>query len=103
MKNLLIVFLLLIFSFQGATVAIGKEVAVALQLENQQASTVMKFVDVDNDTDGLKVSSTIEELSDYIVFDSSIAQALHSVTAQRMASVPFLSIILPTLKPPPCG
>jgi hypothetical protein len=103
MKNLLIVFLLLIFSFQGATVAIGKEVAVASQLENQHASTVIKSVDVDDVADDLKVSSTIEELSDYIVFDSSIAQAPHSVTTQLLASVPFLSITPPTLKPPPCG
>lgn len=104
MRNLLIVFLLLIFSFQGATVAIGEEVAVDSQVEKQHASTVIKLVDhVDDDTDDLKVSSTIEELSDYVVFDLSIAQARHPVTAQLLAGVPFLSITLPTLKPPPCG
>ena len=104
MRNLLIAFLLAIFSFQGAIVASGDNVVSASQLESRHASTSIEFVDhVDAAADGLKVSSTIEELSDYIILDLSISQARYPVTAQLLTHVSFLSINLPTIKPPPRG
>ncbi len=104
MRNLLIAFLLAIFSFQGAIAATGDEVAFVAQLESRHASTGAEFVGhVDDDAEGLTVSSTIEELSDYVVLDLSLSEARYPVAAQRMASVSFLSIKLPIIIPPPRG
>lgn len=100
MKNLLIALLLVIFSFQGATVAIGGDGA-GVAYAQQAAAVIDDVADADADTDELNVSAAIEELSDYLPADLAFAQGLYPAPTRPEPTVLFLSVLLPAAEPPP--
>lgn len=108
MRTVFIAFLLSIFVFQGAIVASGNDGASALQLESRHTAAGIEFVvlcevDVEDETDGLQVSSVMEELSDYVILDPFISSTRYPVTVQLISSASFFSINVPPIKPPPRG
>lgn len=98
MKNLLIALLLVIFSFQGATVAIGGDGAGVAYA--QQAAVVIDDA-ASAEADELNVSAAIEELSDYLPADLAFAQGLYPAPTRPEPAVRFLSVLLPATEPPP--
>jgi hypothetical protein len=104
MRNLLIAFLLFIFSLQGAVAAIGDEIAATGQADCGYARVLdSASLDADDGADEATVSSTIEELSDYVPLDLPVSQARYPVPLPPLPHAAFRSIDLPTIKPPPRG
>ncbi len=102
MKNLLIALLLTIFSLQATFVTLGHHVAATNQLEAAQTLAAMDVSDpLDLDADGLKLSNAIDELSDYLPANLSIAPAAFIAPLAPAPAPVLLSIVLPTNKPPP--
>ena len=104
MRNLLIAFLLFIFSLQGAVAAIGDEVVATGQADSGYALVLDTAPqDADDDAEEAAVSSTIEELSDYVPLDIAVSQGRYPVPPPPFPHAGFRSIDLPTIKPPPRG
>lgn len=114
MKKLLVILLLFIFSAQGAVVALGGGLVTAgqpfgvtgmaqvVQLEQlvqmeQAASTEH------SDIDDLQVSSSIEEMSDYVALDPASKQPPDRASTPPTMAPVLSSIDLPRALPPPRG
>jgi hypothetical protein len=98
MKNLLIAFLLAVFCFQGAFVAIGEDRAHAA---GAQPAVLDVASEPGEEAPDPASSAAIEELSDYLPTVTPLAHAEYPVPARRLPGERFLSIHLPTVKPPP--
>ena len=104
MRNLLIAFLLFIFSLQGAVAAIGDEILISVQADGGYTRVLDSALqDADDDAGEATVSSTIEELSDYVPLDIAVSHARYPVPPPPFPHAGFRSIDLPTIKPPPRG
>jgi hypothetical protein len=101
MKNLLIAFLLAIFSVQGTVAAVGGDIAVPLQGQEKSASLTGLWSGAVDDAEGLKVSPTLEELSDYVVFALPASKGRYQTTVPASPPVFLPSTDLPRIKPPP--
>lgn len=102
MKNLVIAFLLAIFSAQGAVAAMGSDIVAPLQDHDKHGcSTGFWSGSAVDDAEGLKVSPTIEELSDYVAFALPVSKVQHQVVVPASLPVLLLSTDLPRIKPPP--
>lgn len=113
MKKVLVILLLFIFSTQGAVVAVGGGVVMSVD-----RSGVMKMahaapmehiaqpappVGGDADFDGLKVWSSIEEMSDYVAPDPAARQPRYRASKPPAIAPVLSSIDLPRALPPPRG
>ena len=104
MKNLLVAFLLAIVSLQAAFAAVGDFATVTAKLEQAYSpSTPNLTEEAERDTDALKASAAIEELSDYVLAALAIPRAVVIPTPTDPTSLTFASIHLPGIKPPPRG
>jgi hypothetical protein len=97
MKLLLAAFLLVIFSLQASHVAVGESVAASVSLEHGQACAA------DADAEALKVSSALEELSDYLPAVFPVLPAAFAAPRSHPAAFIIVSADLPTTRPPPRG
>ena len=104
MKTLLVAFLLAIVSLQAAFAAAGDFAAATAKLEQTQARTAAPAPDtVELDTDVMKTSAAIEELSDYVIAFLAIPRAIALPAPSNPAASAFASIHLPGTEPPPRG
>lgn len=101
MKKLLILFLLFIFSVQGAVAAVGDDVVLSLQDQEYACSTDYSPDGVFDDADGQEVSSNIEELSDYVALHFPVSKPPILVASATIPAVTHFSTVLPRLKRPP--
>ena len=102
MKILLIALLLAIFSFESAFVVSGEHLAAANKLEFIQAAASSDATDqLELHDAGLNLSNAVDELSDYLPAELSIARASFITPPAPVSAKIFLSIVLPTVKPPP--
>ncbi|WP_151636222.1 hypothetical protein [Noviherbaspirillum aerium] len=107
MKKVLVILLLFIFSAQGAVVASGGGCAVAgdwLGMEQTLSTMSSDNVGPDvalNDLDDLQVSSSIEEMSDYVPPDMALKQPREPVLSPPVIALVLSSIDLPRALPPP--
>lgn len=102
MKNLLIAFLLAIFSVQGIVVAMGDDISGHVQVPatNPVADLPSSCCD-GNEAELQQVFVTIEELSDYVPFDLPVSNGPNQVVESSSLPVFLLSTDLPRIKPPP--
>lgn len=109
MKKVLVILLLFIFSAQGAVVASGGGFAIAGDwLGMEKSLSTMSSVNADpddasNDLDDLQVSSSIEEMSDYVPPDMALKQPREPVLSPPAIALLPSSIDLPRALPPPRG
>ena len=104
MKTLLVVFLLAIVSLQAAFAGVGDLTTATAKLGQTHARAAADLADaVDVDTDTLKASAAIEELSDYVIAFLAIPRAIALPTPSDPAASEFASIYLPATEPPPRG
>lgn len=104
MKTLLVAFLLAIVSLQAAFAAAGDFATATTKLEQTYARTVTDLPEeVAVDTDTLKTSAAIEELSDYVIAFLSIPRVITIPTPSDPTALAFASIHLPGTEPPPRG
>ncbi len=102
MKSLLIALLLAIFSFEAAFVVSGEHMAAANRLEILQAAAAASAPDQrDLHAAGLNLTNAVDELSDYLPAELSIARAPFIAPLAPLPAKIFLSIVLPTITPPP--
>lgn len=101
MKKLLILFLLFIFSVQGTVAAMGDDVVLSLQDQENACFIGYSPSGVADDADGLEVSSNIEELSDYVALHFPVSKPPHLVVLATTPAVSHFSTVLPRLKRPP--
>lgn len=111
MKKLLIAFLLAVFALQGAFVAVGADTAAvvdkAVAAAKLDAADILGTLDGfaqagdAGESDELDGSAAVEELSDYLPALTSLSRAVYPMPARRPPGEIFLSIHLPTIKPPP--
>lgn len=110
MKKVLVILLLFIFSAQGTVVAVGGGLVMSVDRSGVMEMAYMEHiahaapsVAGDADFDDLKVSSSIEEMSDYVALDPAAKQPRdHASNPPTIAPV-LSSIDLPRALPPPRG
>lgn len=108
MKKLLVILLLFIFSAQGAVVALGGGLVTAgqpfgvtgmVQLVQMEQAASTEHSDIDD----LQVSSSIEEMSDYVALDPASKQPPDRASTPPTMAPVLSSIDLPRALPPPRG
>ncbi|MEC4717982.1 hypothetical protein RY831_02355 [Noviherbaspirillum sp. CPCC 100848] len=113
MKKVLVILLLFIFSAQGTVVAVGGGLVMSVDRSGVMEMAYMEHMEHiahaapsiagDADFDDLKVSSSIEEMSDYVALDPAAKQPRdHASNPPTIAPV-LSSIDLPRALPPPRG
>ena len=104
MKTLLVTFLLAIVSLQAAFAAVGDFATTTAKLEQTHTRAAANLAEaVDVDTDAMKASAAIEELSDYVIAFLAIPRAIAIPTPSDPTASAFASICLPGTEPPPRG
>ena len=104
MKNLFVAVLLAIVSLQAAFAAAGDFATATIKLEQAYTTALPDPVEVaELDTDALKASAAIEELSDYVLAALAIPRAVVIPTPTDPTALAFASIHLPRIEPPPRG
>jgi hypothetical protein len=105
MKNLLIAFLLAIFSLQAAAVAVGEMLPPAAKVEHHHAAAAADLAQqLDAVADEVEVSSpAIEALSDYLPAELSIPKYVFNAPYCPVGDAVVRSIHLPKIQPPPRG
>lgn len=101
MKKLLILFLLFVFSVQGAVAAMGDDVVLSMQDQEVACSIGHGLDSASDDADGQEVSSNIEELSDYVALHFPVSKPPSLVVSATIPAVTHFSTVLPRLKRPP--
>ena len=101
MKNLLLVFLVVIFSLQTAFAAAGDRVAASGEVVQVTFLEADGADPADTDTDPLKVSAALEELSDYLPPDFTMPRNTSAAIAMRAAEARPQLVIPLLLTPPP--
>lgn len=104
MKSLLVALLLAIVSLQAAFAAVGDYATATAKHEQTISRAVTCQADeIAIDTDALKASAAIEELSDYVIAFLAVPHAVSIPLPPDPSASAFASIHLPGSKPPPRG
>ena len=101
MKNLLLFFLVVIFSLQAAFAAAGYRVAATSKVAQACVQVADSADPAVSDTDQLKASSALEELSDYLPPDLAMPRNGSSAIAHHAPQERPLSVVLLPRTPPP--
>lgn len=104
MKKVLVILLLFIFFVQGAVVALGGGLVLSRDGSGMTGMTQAVSSPADHpDADHLKVSSSIEEMSDYVAWEPALKQPRDRASNPPTIASVLSSIDLPQALPPPRG